>query len=279
MKTPTATPMVTSATRRSRWPYDVPRLTTAATGAKNGVGWSKQRRVAMNQATPAASDALPDVPALGPQPGQPRPPGDAAPRTTTWSHAARRRSPPHRLRIARSLHAAPPRDRIDARRKGTPCDRTDGRRRPRAFMIAESRNTPMHVGGLQLFELPEGAGPGLGPRDLTAARCEVEDIAPLYLKRPTRSLAHGRRVGLEAGRGVRPRVPRPAQRAARARAGSASCWSSCGRLHGTRLALRAAAVGDALHRGARATAGSRSTPSCTTRSSTASPRCGCCRPR
>jgi diacylglycerol O-acyltransferase len=27
------------------------------------------------------------------------------------------------------------------------------------FMIAESRNTPMHVGGLQLFELPDGAGP------------------------------------------------------------------------------------------------------------------------
>ena len=37
MSTPTATPMVTSATRRSRWPYDVPRLTTAAIGAKNGV--------------------------------------------------------------------------------------------------------------------------------------------------------------------------------------------------------------------------------------------------
>ena len=34
--TPTATPMVTSTTRRSRWPYDVPRLTTAAIGAKSG---------------------------------------------------------------------------------------------------------------------------------------------------------------------------------------------------------------------------------------------------
>ena len=40
-KTPTATPMVTSPTRRSRWPYDVPRLTTAATGAKNGRTWWK----------------------------------------------------------------------------------------------------------------------------------------------------------------------------------------------------------------------------------------------
>ena len=35
--TPTATPTVTSATRRRRCPYVVPRLTTAAIGAKNGV--------------------------------------------------------------------------------------------------------------------------------------------------------------------------------------------------------------------------------------------------
>lgn len=34
--TPMATPRVTSATRRNRCPYDVPRLTTAAIGAKNG---------------------------------------------------------------------------------------------------------------------------------------------------------------------------------------------------------------------------------------------------
>ena len=33
---PTEQPMLTSATRRSRWPYDVPRQSTAATGAKNG---------------------------------------------------------------------------------------------------------------------------------------------------------------------------------------------------------------------------------------------------
>ncbi len=46
--------MVTSATRRSRWPYDVPRLTTAAIGAKNGV-WCPSRSAATNQATPAAS--------------------------------------------------------------------------------------------------------------------------------------------------------------------------------------------------------------------------------
>ena len=27
------------------------------------------------------------------------------------------------------------------------------------FLLAETREHPMHVGGLQLFELPEGAGP------------------------------------------------------------------------------------------------------------------------
>ena len=52
-KTPTATPTVTSATRRRRCPYDVPRLTTAAIGAKNGVAWPTTS-CAMNQATPAA---------------------------------------------------------------------------------------------------------------------------------------------------------------------------------------------------------------------------------
>ena len=55
------------------------------------------------------------------------------------------------------------------------------------FMIAESRNTPMHVGGLQLFELPDGAGPEWA-RDLYTRSLKVEDIAPLYLKRPVRSL-------------------------------------------------------------------------------------------
>ncbi len=54
MPTPRATPAVTSATRRSRWPYDVPRLTMAATGAKNGAGWSSRCR-ASSQATDAAT--------------------------------------------------------------------------------------------------------------------------------------------------------------------------------------------------------------------------------
>lgn len=46
---------------------------------------------------------------------------------------------------------------------------------------------PMHVGGLQLFEKPEGA-----PRDyvrkLYESMSQVDEIAPLFLKRPTRGI-------------------------------------------------------------------------------------------
>jgi diacylglycerol O-acyltransferase len=55
------------------------------------------------------------------------------------------------------------------------------------FLFAENRQMPMHVGGLQLFEKPEGA-----PRDyvrkLYEQMSEVSEIAPLFLKRPTRGI-------------------------------------------------------------------------------------------
>ncbi len=56
-----------------------------------------------------------------------------------------------------------------------------------AFLFAENRQMPMHVGGLQLFEKPEGA-----PRDYVRKLYEemsaVDEIAPLFLKRPTRGI-------------------------------------------------------------------------------------------
>ncbi len=56
-----------------------------------------------------------------------------------------------------------------------------------AFLFAENRQMPMHVGGLQLFEKPEGA-----PRDyarrLYESMSQVDQIAPLFLKRPTRGI-------------------------------------------------------------------------------------------
>ena len=56
-----------------------------------------------------------------------------------------------------------------------------------AFMFAENRQMPMHVGGLQLFKKPEDA-----PRDYVRQQYEAmskhEGISPLFLKRPTRGI-------------------------------------------------------------------------------------------
>ncbi|HET8603382.1 MAG TPA: wax ester/triacylglycerol synthase family O-acyltransferase, partial [Marmoricola sp.] len=57
-----------------------------------------------------------------------------------------------------------------------------------AFLLAENRNQPMHVAGLQLFETPEGATPEYA-RELFESALAVEEIAPLFLKRPRRSLS------------------------------------------------------------------------------------------
>jgi diacylglycerol O-acyltransferase len=56
-----------------------------------------------------------------------------------------------------------------------------------AFLYAENRSMPMHVGGLQLFKKPEGAGRNY-IREMYDEMRQVEDLAPLYLKRPHRSL-------------------------------------------------------------------------------------------
>lgn len=53
------------------------------------------------------------------------------------------------------------------------------------FLYPESRDQPMHVGGLQLFTTPEGAGPdyltGLYDEAVSAT-----DLSPLFRRRPTR---------------------------------------------------------------------------------------------
>ncbi len=58
------------------------------------------------------------------------------------------------------------------------------------FLLAENRNMPMHVGGLQLFEKPEGAGRSY-IRDMFEQMRDVDEIAPLFLKHPHRSLRTG----------------------------------------------------------------------------------------
>jgi diacylglycerol O-acyltransferase / wax synthase len=54
------------------------------------------------------------------------------------------------------------------------------------FLIPESREQPMHVGSLQLFELPEGADRSL-IRDTYEDLLASTDVAPLFRRRPYRS--------------------------------------------------------------------------------------------
>lgn len=51
------------------------------------------------------------------------------------------------------------------------------------FLLAESREHPMHVGGLQLFQPPDGAGPEF-VRDLVEGFRSVDHISPTFRKRP-----------------------------------------------------------------------------------------------
>ncbi|RDH79816.1 wax ester/triacylglycerol synthase family O-acyltransferase [Mycolicibacterium moriokaense] len=55
------------------------------------------------------------------------------------------------------------------------------------FLIGESREHPMHVAGLQLFEPPEGSGPDF-IRDLHASIVENDDFQPTFRKHPGRLL-------------------------------------------------------------------------------------------
>jgi diacylglycerol O-acyltransferase / wax synthase len=51
------------------------------------------------------------------------------------------------------------------------------------FLLTESREHPMHVGGLQLFEPPEGAGPDFA-REAYDALVANRDFQPAFRKRP-----------------------------------------------------------------------------------------------
>ncbi|HMC71391.1 MAG TPA: wax ester/triacylglycerol synthase domain-containing protein, partial [Mycobacteriales bacterium] len=55
------------------------------------------------------------------------------------------------------------------------------------FLIGESREQPMHVGSLQVFELPDGADPDL-LRMALLDMLQQTDVAPLFRRRPYRSL-------------------------------------------------------------------------------------------
>jgi diacylglycerol O-acyltransferase / wax synthase len=56
------------------------------------------------------------------------------------------------------------------------------------FLMVESREHPMHVGSLQLFQPPEGAT-AIDVRSMFDAAIAADEVAPLFQKRPRRSIA------------------------------------------------------------------------------------------
>lgn len=54
------------------------------------------------------------------------------------------------------------------------------------FIVPESREQPMHVGGLQLFQPPEGAGPDYLASLYHEALTHADDVSPLFRRRPYR---------------------------------------------------------------------------------------------
>ena len=141
------------------------------------------------------------------------------------------------------------------------------------FMLPESREQPMHVGGLQVFDLPEGSG----PEWLTEAyqrSVSLTDVAPAFRRRAYRSPLTPGAVGVGRGPLARPRAPRAALRAPPAGPGARAVRA---RLPAARHAARprAAAVGGRTSSRASRATGSPSTRRSTTRSWTASPRRGC----
>jgi diacylglycerol O-acyltransferase len=103
-----------------------------------------------------------------------------------------------------------------------------------AFLLAENRSMPMHVGGLQLFERPEGAGRGY-VREMFEQMRDVEEIAPLFLKHPHRSVRTGGQLvwkedeQFDIEHHVRhSALPKPGR--------IRELLELCGRLHSTRLA-------------------------------------------
>ena len=103
------------------------------------------------------------------------------------------------------------------------------------FLLAENRNMPMHVGGLQLFKKPEGAGRNY-VREMYEEMRDVDEIAPLFLKRPHRSAEDGRAAAsgepdeqFDIEHHVRhSALPKPGR--------VRELLELCSRLHGTRLA-------------------------------------------
>jgi diacylglycerol O-acyltransferase len=101
------------------------------------------------------------------------------------------------------------------------------------FLMGEKRESPMHVGSLQLFEPPDGAD-ALDVRRMFEETLEVGEVAPLYKKRPRRSITTLGQWGWEVDRAFdlehhvrRSALPRPGR--------ILELLALCSRLHSTLL--------------------------------------------
>ena len=137
--------------------------TTAAIGAKNGCRWPSTS-AARNQRDAGRDRRLPDVPALRPEPVQPRAQRQpAAVSTTSQTPARLRRGPsvPGRRACVAEWEGS---DQTKGAPMFVPMDPT-----AQGFMIAESRqDADARRRACTSSTPPEGAGPGVGPRDLRA---------------------------------------------------------------------------------------------------------------
>lgn len=103
-----------------------------------------------------------------------------------------------------------------------------------AFLYAENRSMPMHVGGLQLFKKPEGAGRGY-TREMYESMRDVDEIAPLFLKHPHRSIATAGQWVWEEDQQFD--IEHHVRHSALPKPGRVrELLDLCGRLHSTRLA-------------------------------------------
>ncbi|GAA4682232.1 wax ester/triacylglycerol synthase family O-acyltransferase [Nocardioides nanhaiensis] len=103
-----------------------------------------------------------------------------------------------------------------------------------AFLLAENRSMPMHVGGLQLYRKPEGAGRSY-VREMYESMRDTEEINPLFLRTPHRSLRTAGQLVWKPDDQFDPEhhvrhsaLPKPGR--------VRELLELCGRLHGTRLA-------------------------------------------
>ena len=94
-----------------------------------------------------------------------------------------------------------------------------------AWLVLESRDTPMHVGGLFEFTLPDDAPQDYLKQELERMRA-THTIPPPWNLRLVQAPLLGSKTAADArGARRRPRLPRPPFGAARTRAASAS-WAS-----------------------------------------------------